>query len=291
MGIALLSRNTELYWAGSLKCISGNTNCTIKAKFCKFSHRIIFEWIASYINSLATYVVIHTVYMYIYDLLGTEEKPTISQPEMENNFSHKNYGQQLQMTQTSSLRPSQFSYQYNGHIQESKQQQQLHHQHPTGRYPNGLVQASPTPQYVPRQPSIPTDDPHKNFHSSHMQENNYACNHSKSQYHPRPVQNKVSAANGNLPDSKIPANSPILLKLSQEVREWKFLGRYLDLEEETIDEIDYNTVPNKTREKALKVFTEWVNSSTPTWAVLGEALLDANYIMLYEKLLELIRGY
>ena len=218
----------------------------------------------------------------------------ISQPAMENSYF--SYGQQLQMTQKSS-RPSQFSYQYNGHIQGPKQQQQLHHQHPTGRYPNGLVQASPkytlTPQYVPHQPSIPTptDDPHKKFHSSHMQENKYAYNHSKSQYHPRPAQNKVSAVNDNLPDSKIPVNSPILLKLSQEVREWKFLGRYLDLEEETIDEIDYNTVPNKTREKALKVFTEWVNSSTPTWAVLGEALLDANYIMLYEKLLELIRGY
>ena len=210
----------------------------------------------------------------------------MSQPGIENSL--KNYGQQLQTIQKSSS-PSQFSYQYNGHIQP-KEQQRLHHQYQTGRHPNDSVEA-PRPQYVPHQPSFPIDD-HcgKNFHSSHMQENNYVYNHTKSHYQARPIQNKVSV-NGNLPDSKIPANSPILLKLSQEVKEWKFLGRYLDLEEETIDEIDYNTVPNKTREKALKVFTEWVNSSTPTWALLGEALLDANYIMLYEKLLELISGY
>ena len=69
----------------------------------------------------------------------------------------------------------------------------------------------------------------------------------------------------SLSKHKIPANSPILWELSQDVREWKFLGRYLDLEEETIDEIDYNTIPNRIRDKALKVLTEWVNSSTPTW--------------------------
>ena len=68
----------------------------------------------------------------------------------------------------------------------------------------------------------------------------------------------------SLSKHKIPANSPILWELSQDVREWKFLGRYLDLEEETIDEIDYNTIPNRTRDKALKVLIEWVNSSTPT---------------------------
>ena len=94
-----------------------------------------------------------------------------------------------------------------------------------------------------------------------------------------------------LPKSKIPADSPILWELSQDVREWKFLGRYLDLEEEIIDEIDYNTIPNKTREKALKVLTEWVNSSTPTWETLGEALMDGGYILLFEKLLELVEKY
>ena len=73
--------------------------------------------------------------------------------------------------------------------------------------------------------------------------------------------------------------------------EWKFLGRNLDMEEETINEIDYNTVPNKTREKALKVLNEWVNSSAPTWETLGRALMDAEYILLYEKLLELVKRY
>ena len=63
-------------------------------------------------------------------------------------------------------------------------------------------------------------------------------------------------------------------QLSLEVREWKFLSRCLDLEEEIVDGIDYNTRPNKTRDKALKVFTElWVNSSTPTWETLEKALL------------------
>jgi len=105
-------------------------------------------------------------------------------------------------------------------------------------------------------------------------------------------QQQPSVKNVNtLPSSKIPTNSPILWELSQEVREWKFLGRYLDLDEETIDEIDYNTVPNRTRDKSLKVLTEWVNSSTPTWEGLGKALLDAEYVMLYEKLLELIKKY
>ena len=71
-----------------------------------------------------------------------------------------------------------------------------------------------------------------------------------------------------------------LWKLPPEVIEWKFLGRYLNLEEKVIDEIDYNTRPNKTRNKALKVLTEWVNSSTLTWVALdlGQALLDGEYI-------------
>ena len=94
-----------------------------------------------------------------------------------------------------------------------------------------------------------------------------------------------------LPRYKIPPYSPVLWELSQEVREWKFLGRYLDLEEDIIEEIDYNTRPNKTRDKALKVLTEWVNISTPTWEILGKALLEFKCISLYEKLLELIEKY
>ena len=191
--------------------------------------------------------------------------------------------------------------QYNGYSQEPRQQQ-FHQQHPARQNLNGFVEVSSTyapttPHCVPQQHAAPVNVHHgRNFQSSHIQENNSAhfINYSKPLVYPklRPpaVKTKVSR-NGNLPDSKIPVNSPILLMLSLEVKEWKFLGRYLDLEEEIIDEIDYNTVPNKTREKALKVFTEWVNSSAPTWAILGEALLDAENIMLYEKLIELISGY
>ena len=91
-----------------------------------------------------------------------------------------------------------------------------------------------------------------------------------------------------LPRYTISADSPILWELSQEVREWKFLGRYLDLEEETIEEIDYNTRPNKPRDKALKVLTEWVSISTPTWKDLGKVLLNAKWTMLYDKLLKLL---
>ena len=94
-----------------------------------------------------------------------------------------------------------------------------------------------------------------------------------------------------LPKHKIPVNSPVLWELSQEIMEWKFLGRNLNLEEEIIDEIDYNTRLNKTRDKALKVLNEWVNSSAPTWEVLGKALLEAEYILLFERLLELIQKY
>ena len=94
----------------------------------------------------------------------------------------------------------------------------------------------------------------------------------------------------SLPNCKIPVGSPILWKLSQEVMEWKFLGRYLDLEEEIIEEIDYNTRPNKTRDKALKVLTEWVNSSAPTWKTLGK-VLNAKNILLYDKLLKLLDKY
>ena len=95
----------------------------------------------------------------------------------------------------------------------------------------------------------------------------------------------------SLPNCKIPANSPILWELSQDIREWKCLGKYLDLEEEIIEEIDYNTRPNRTRDKALKALTEWVNSLSPTWKTLGVALLDAKWTLLYRKLLKLLDKY
>ena len=66
----------------------------------------------------------------------------------------------------------------------------------------------------------------------------------------------------------------------------------MDLEEEVIEEIDQYTRPNKTRDKSLKMLTEWVNtSSDPTWKALGEAIQDAENTLLYEKLVELVKSY
>ena len=100
------------------------------------------------------------------------------------------------------------------------------------------------------------------------------------------------ASGDDLPSDKIPPDSPILWQLSQDVREWKFLARFLDLDEEVIEEIDQYTRPNKTRDKSLKMLIEWVNtSSDATWKALGEALQDAENTLLYEKLVELIKSY
>ena len=236
------------------------------------------------------------------------EKPTIPQPRVKNSdTSSKNYyhGEQpitraMQNTQAF-LKPS---HQHNGHVHEptatslntvNLQQQPVD---PTRIYYNQKTGAAGNPfnhvprplQYVPPQPFVPNNH-HSNRQPSHMQANSYAYNSNPIKQPSRSVQQKGFSAKNGLPDCKIPADSPILWKLSQEVMEWKFLGRYLDLEEEIIEEIDYNTRPNKTRDKALKVLTEWVNSATPTWVALGQALLDAEYIMLYERLLELISGY
>ena len=201
---------------------------------------------------------------------------------------------------------------------------QMHHNH---HQQNVNVQQSPVRHDHQQccihlqQPVIPQGRPHYNQHQQkiYLQQSTHPPAHREAQhttprnynpmatstaYIPRPhvmspqtngqyvkkQQAPVKIVN-SLSKHKIPANSPILWELSQDVREWKFLGRYLDLEEETIDEIDYNTIPNRTRDKALKVLIEWVNSSTPTWEKLGEALLDAKYILLYEKLLELIDKY
>jgi len=100
---------------------------------------------------------------------------------------------------------------------------------------------------------------------------------------------RLNRADG-LSDCNIPGNSPIIWELSQEVKEWKFLARNLDLEERVIEEIDQYTKPNKMRDKSLRVFTEWINSaSKPSWKALGEALLEAEYVFLYEKLLEIVK--
>ena len=106
------------------------------------------------------------------------------------------------------------------------------------------------------------------------------------------VQKKPRPSDDDLPNCKIPVDSPILWKLSQDIREWKFLARFLDLEEEVIEEIDQYTRPNKTRDKSLKILTEWVNTSTEaTWKALGEAIQDAENTLLYEKLQELVKQF
>jgi len=229
------------------------------------------------------------------------ETPIIISPQGNDNsylLGNRNE-QQSRMTLNTSA-PTKQSYQQNGRCYgQSKEPFSVHYsQAPTGNNHNlinGSVGISsryaPPSQYVAPQPSMPPYGQHiKKWLPSQMQLCNHVYNGNLFKA-PRPaVQNKISASK-SLPSSKIPNNSPILWELSQEVREWKFLGRYLDLDEETIDEIDYNTVPNRTRDKSLKVLTEWVNSSTPTWEGLGEALLDAEYVMLYEKLLELIKKY
>jgi len=102
---------------------------------------------------------------------------------------------------------------------------------------------------------------------------------------------RLNRADG-LSDCNIPGNSPIIWELSQEVKEWKFLARNLDLEERVIEEIDQYTKPNKMRDKSLRVFTEWINSaSRPSWKALGEALLEAEYMFLYDKLLETVKRH
>ena len=239
------------------------------------------------------------------------EKATIPQPRVTNSdISSKKfyYGEQPRAMQNTPafLKPS---HQMNGHVHEpaarsvntfNMHQQPVDPVDPTRGYYNQKTGAAdnsfnhvpwPQSQYVPPQPSVSNKHHSRNWQTSQTQTNSYACNSNYSKQLSRSVQQKGLSAKDGLPDCKIPVDSPILWKLSQEVMEWKFLGRYLDLEEEIIEEIDYNTRPNKTRDKALKVLTEWVNSATPTWVALGQALLDAEYIMLYERLLELISCY
>ena len=248
-------------------------------------------------------ILIFLHYLFTIDGINHFVKPKMPQPRIENSHSssRSHYDQQSRMMQNGQVSPMQQS----GHLQmpvagsvKSPLQHNYYDQDPLSKnhsLANGFAENStkytPIPQYVPPQPSTPVNGHHGRYWQSfQMQTTNSTINGHHSKPLSRPVQQKVSG-NSSLPNSKIPHNSPILWKLSQEVREWKFLGRYLDLEEETIDEIDYNTIPNRTRDKALKVLTEWVNISTPTWKALGEALLDAEYVLLYEKLLELISGY
>jgi len=159
----------------------------------------------------------------------------------------------------------------------------IHAHHSTIEFTRHLPQtqscfrAYPNNSHVVRKEICMTQPPHCN--RSNYTHNVYPTSHSSEQLNA-------------LSNHTIPHTSPILWELSLEVREWKFLARNLDLEERVIEEIDQYTIPNKMRDKSLKVFTEWVNSaSRPSWRTLGEALLEAEYVMLYEKLLELVKSH
>ena len=156
--------------------------------------------------------------------------------------------------------------------------------------------------HQPQPPFVQAQYPQYSVHShsnSHYSNSNgisqpFIVHNSTGQHSATPTSNPVSSktTNRDLPSYKIPVDSPVLWQLSQEVREWKFLGRFLNLDEDIIEEIDQYTRPNKTRDKSLKVLTEWVNSSSePTWQALGEALQDAGNTLLYEKLMELIKSH
>ena len=228
-------------------------------------------------------------------------------PMQQEKFVNSQYSGPNMSNGSYQMSASQLHYNHRRHdIQQPHLQQptipQVHYRH---HQQSHHLQQSVQPQlYYDHQQNIPLQHSAMHYPPTHI----HHTTHTPRNYNPMAAIHKPQPNFGMpqqyvkkqqppvknvnaLPKSKIPANSPILWELSQDVREWKFLGRNLDLEEEKIDEIDYNTIPNKTREKALKVLTEWVNSSTPTWETLGEALMDAEYILLYEKLLELVEKY
>ena len=182
--------------------------------------------------------------------------------------------------------PKHFYQQHNPPQQSVSQssQQTSQHAYPTDHSTKQFTQHHPLPQQHFR------SQPRNEVHATHSQQYHTQDPYGM-QYSSKMSSERLNRADG-LSDHRIPHTSPILWELSQDVREWKFLARNLDLEERVIDEIDQYTVPNKMRDKSLKVFTEWVNSaSRPSWRALGEALLEAEYVLLYERLLELIRKH
>ena len=196
-----------------------------------------------------------------------------------------------------------------GSIPEPHSYQTLSHNYYSQENPrsslNTITQENFNPPMMSavRQPQSPFAQAQYSQYSVHSHSNSHYGNsneisqplivHNPSQHLATSTNNFSSkTTNSDLPSHKIPVDSPVLWQLSQEVREWKFLGRFLDLDEDIIEEIDHYTRPNKTRDKSLKVLTEWVNSSSePTWQALGEALQDAGNTLLYEKLVELIKSH
>ena len=152
-----------------------------------------------------------------------------------------------------------------------------YHSNYTGSYTAQQHYNSPQKMYLPQQYAPQFS------HNMH-----YSSNHVS----PAPpdvngMRNKVTV---NLPKHRIPVDSPILWDLSQDIKEWRFLGRYLDLDENMLEEIDQYTRPNKMRDKALSVLKKWVdNVADPTWHALGEALIDSEMVLLHEKLCDLLK--
>jgi len=199
------------------------------------------------------------------------------------------------------LPPSQLNSVQSFYHQHHPAQQTMSPSHYTERYVYGNQFSSTEHlQYQPQLPQsgfcVPVSrNDNITTNGFHLTNHNYSA---QQQQQPRVINysNKMSSEQlsraDHLSDLNIPVNSPIIWELSQEVKEWKFLARNLDLEERVIEEIDQYTKPNKMRDKSLRVFTEWVNSSSrPSWKALGEALLEAEYVFLYEKLLELLKRY
>ena len=217
-----------------------------------------------------SYSDIHTTFRHAENVAVLPTSPqNYSQP-----FHHQNHPQQQRMS------PNYTSSQHTGHSGH-------HTRHST----NELMQQYPSQTHsgIPysRNDHVTPNEVKSPYHHPF----NYAQNPRAIDYSNKMSSKWLNITDG-LSDHNVPANSPILWELSQEVKEWKFVARNLDLEERVIEEIDQYTIPNKMRDKSLRVFTEWVNSvSRPTWKALGEALLEAEYILLYEKLLELVKKH
>ena len=96
--------------------------------------------------------------------------------------------------------------------------------------------------------------------------------------------NTVLPITNKLPNSTIPKGSQVILLFSHQIREWKEIGRYLGLEEEVIDEVSHDST--KTREKAYQMLTKWIeiDGHNATWSTLGDGLLVAGQVHLYETL-------
>ena len=150
------------------------------------------------------------------------------------------------------------------------------------------ISSSHTGNYTTQQYYSPQQSQQYTPHPSQLSNAMYSG--SEASPSPRDVTGASNRVTGTLPPNRIPLDSRILWDLSQNIKEWKFLGRFLDIDENSLEEIDQYTIPNKMRDKALKVLKEWVSSApNPTWQELGAALMESENVLLYEKLCELLK--